>query len=239
MAYEALKESVWEANLAIVEAGLVVLTWGNASGADREAGVMGIKPSGIAYDLLEPGHIVIVSLEDGSVVDGSLRSSSDTPTHLHLYRHFEAIGGIVHTHSPHAVVWAQAGRDLPCLGTTHADHFFGSVPVSRRLRHAEIRSAYEENTGAVIVERFRDAGLDPVHIPGVLVHGHGPFTWGSDAGRAVENAIVLESVAQMALETYRLNPDVKPISQALLGRHFLRKHGPEAYFCQGADRSPD
>lgn len=235
MAYESLKEAVWKANLDIVEAGLVVLTWGNASGVDREAGVMAIKPSGVAYDRLRPEDIAIVSLEDGRPLEDGLRPSSDTPTHLFLYQQFEAAGGIVHTHSHHAVSWAQAGRDLPCLGTTHADHFYGAIPVTRRMRQAEIREAYEHNTGVVIAERFSEANLDPAQIPAVLVAGHGPFAWGSSPAAAVENAIVLESIAEMALDTYRLNPEAKPIDQALLDKHFLRKHGPRAYYGQAND----
>jgi L-ribulose-5-phosphate 4-epimerase len=232
MAYEALRQAVWKANLDIVEAGLVVLTWGNASGADRDAGVMAIKPSGVAYDAMRPEDMVVLSLESGEVVDGSLRPSSDTPTHLHLYREFPVVGGIVHTHSSHAVSFAQAERELPCLGTTHADHFHGCIPVTRRMREAEVRDAYEHNTGVVIVERFREEGLDPAHVPGVLVAGHGPFAWGETPTKAVENAIVLESVARMALHTRILNPDAQPIDQALLDRHFLRKHGAGAYYGQ-------
>ena len=232
MGHEALKEAVWKANLDIVEAGLVVLTWGNASGLDREAGVMAIKPSGVAYDRLKPEHIVLVSLDDGGVVDGGLRPSSDTPTHLHLYRSFEGIGGIVHTHSRHAVSWAQAERDLPCLGTTHADHFYGTIPVTRRLHGHEIREAYEDHTGAVIVERFRDGGLDPARMPSILVAGHGPFTWGATVEQAVENAIALEAVAGMALDTCLLNPEAASLDQRLLDKHFRRKHGPAAYYGQ-------
>lgn len=235
MAHESLKEAVWQANQEIVDAGLVLLTWGNASGVDRDAGLVAIKPSGVDYERLRPEDIVIVSLETGEPVEGDLRPSSDTPTHVYLYKRFEDIGGIVHTHSPQAVAWAQAERDLPCLGTTHADHFYGAVPVTRRMRQAEIREAYEHNTGVVIAERFEEAALDPMQIPAVLVAGHGPFTWGSSPQAAVTNAVVLESVAQMALDTYRLNPDVKAIDQALLDRHFLRKHGPGAYYGQATD----
>ena len=231
-ALDALKRSVYEANLAIVNAGLVILTWGNASGIDREAGVMVIKPSGVAYDDLRADDMVLVSLETGLPIESSSRPSSDTPTHLHLYRAFSSIGGIVHTHSRHAVAWAQAEREIPCLGTTHADHFYGGVPVTRRLRREEIEGAYEHNTGIVIVERFREGSVDPAEIPGVLVAGHGPFAWGPTPSKAVENAVVLESVAEMALNTYRLNPDAQPIEQALLDRHFLRKHGPGAYYGQ-------
>ena len=232
MAYDTLKEAVWQANLDIVRAGLVVLTWGNASGADRAAGVMAIKPSGVGYDAMKPDDMVVLSLATGEVVEGRLRPSSDTPTHLYLYRQFEAIGGVIHTHSSHAVSWAQAERELPCLGTTHADHFYGAIPVTRRMHEREIREAYEHNTGVVIVERFRQGGIDPEAIPGVLVAGHGPFAWGPSPRKAVENAIVLESVARMALATYALNPEARPIDRALLDKHFLRKHGTGAYYGQ-------
>jgi L-ribulose-5-phosphate 4-epimerase len=232
MAYDALKEAVWKANLDLVRAGLVVLTWGNASGADRDAGVMAIKPSGVAYDALRPEDIVVVSLGTGEVVDGALRPSSDTPTHLLLYREFPEVGGVAHTHSSAAVSWAQAERDVPCLGTTHADHFHGCVPVTRRMREAEIRDAYEHNTGAVIAECFRERGLDPLDVPGVLVAGHGPFAWGPSVAKAVENAIALEATARMALDTLRINPDAPGIDQALLDKHHRRKHGGDAYYGQ-------
>ena len=232
MAYEALKDAVYQANLSIVEAGLVDLTWGNASGADREAGVMAIKPSGVAYDLLEPADMIVIDLETGAELDDGLRPSSDTPTHLHLYRQFEAIGGVVHTHSKHAVSWAQAEREIPCFGTTHADHFHGPVPVTRRMAPAEIRDDYERNTGAVIAERFEAGGLDAASVPAVLVAGHGPFVWGPTPQKAVENAIALESVAQMALHTVLLNGGAQPIDRVLHDKHFLRKHGPGAYYGQ-------
>jgi len=232
MAYRELKERVWRANLDVVEAGLVELTWGNASGVDRQAGVMAIKPSGVPYDALQPEDIVLLSLDDGRTIDSRLRPSSDTPTHLHLYREFESIGGVVHTHSTHAVSWAQAEREVPCFGTTHADHFYGAVPVTRRMTADEIRSEYEHNTGVVIVERFRDGRLDPLEIPGVLVACHGPFAWGATVESAVENAIVLESVSRMALNTLHVNPSATAIDQALLDKHFLRKHGPGAYYGQ-------
>lgn len=235
MAFDALKEAVFRANVDIVEAGLVVLTWGNASGVDREAGVIAIKPSGIAYDQLRPEDIVVLSLEDGKPVEDALKPSSDTPTHLYLYRRFEALAGIVHTHSSYAVSWAQAEREIPCLGTTHADHFYGAIPVTRRMRQAEIREAYEHNTGVVIAERFEEDGLDPADIPGVLVAGHGPFAWGTSPAKAVENAVVLEEVARMALHTYAINADARSIDQALLDKHFLRKHGPGAYYGQRND----
>ena len=232
MAYDALKQAVWQANLDVVQAGLVVLTWGNASGADREAGVMAIKPSGVGYDVLRPEDIVVLSLETGEVVDGRLRPSSDTPTHLHLYREFPGVGGVIHTHSRYAVSWAQAERDLPCFGTTHADHFYGPVPVTRRMRDDEIRDAYEHNTGVVIVETFRERGVDPDQVPAVLVAGHGPFAWGATPAKAVENAVVLEAAAEMGLHTLLLNPAATGIGQTLLDKHFLRKHGADAYYGQ-------
>jgi L-ribulose-5-phosphate 4-epimerase len=232
MAHDTLKDAVWRANLDLVASGLVVLTWGNVSGADRSADVMAIKPSGVAYDAMRPEDMVVLSLTSGEVVEGSLRPSSDTPTHLYLYREFPDAGGIVHTHSLHAVSWAQAERDVPCLGTTHADHFYGPVPVTRRLRDDEVRSAYEQQTGAVIVECFRERGLDPVAIPGVLVAGHGPFAWGASPRKAVENAIALEAAAHMALNTLRINPDAPGIDRTVLDKHYLRKHGAEAYYGQ-------
>ena len=235
MAYDALREAVWQANRDIVDAGLVELTWGNASGVDRERGVMAIKPSGVAYDRLEPDDIVVLHLETGEALGSGLRPSSDTPTHRYLYQQFEAIGGIVHTHSSHAVAWAQAERDLPCFGTTHADHFHGPVPVTRRMRDDEIREDYEHNTGVVIAERFREGGLDVERRPGVLVAGHGPFAWGGTPATAVENAIALESVARMALHTLLINGAARPIGQPLLDKHFLRKHGAGAYY--GQERS--
>jgi L-ribulose-5-phosphate 4-epimerase len=232
MSFDALKEAVWQANLDLVEAGLVVLTWGNASAIDRDAGAVAIKPSGVAYDALRPDDIVVLGLEDGRVLEGELRPSSDTPTHLHLYRELPAAGAVVHTHSRHAVSWAQAERDIPCFGTTPAAHFYGAVPVTRRMRPEEIRDAYEHNTGVVIVECFRSRGIDPADVPAVLVAGHGPFAWGESARKAVENGIVLESVAEMALNTVALNPDAEPLGQALLDKHFLRKHGKDAYYGQ-------
>ena len=232
MPHDALKEAVWKANLDLVKAGLVILTWGNVSGADRDAGVVAIKPSGVAYDALRPEDVVVVSLGTGEVVEGTLRPSSDTPTHLHLYRAFPAIGGVAHTHSSAAVSWAQAERDVPCFGTTHADHFHGCVPVTRRMREQEIRGAYEHETGVVIAECFRERGIDPEDVPGVLVAGHGPFAWGPDAAKAVENAIALEATARMALDTLRINPDAQAIDQALLDKHHRRKHGSGAYYGQ-------
>ena len=233
MAHEGLKEAVWNANMDIVEAGLVTLTWGNASGVDRDAGVMAIKPSGVTYDRLQPSDIVVVSLDDGEPVEDGLNPSSDTPTHLYLYREFDGVGGIVHTHSSHAVSWAQADRQIPCLGTTHADHFNGPIPVTRRMRDDEIERDYERNTGAVIIECFADH--DPTEMPGVLVAGHGPFAWGPTVEVAVQNAVVLEEVARMALNTFLLNDAARPIKDALLHKHFRRKHGPEAYYGQPSE----
>lgn len=232
MAHESLKAAVHRANLDIVEAGLVELTWGNASAVDREAGVLAIKPSGVDYDRMAPDDIPLVSLNTGEQVEGALRPSSDTPTHRALYRQFPSVGGVVHTHSTHAVSWAQAERPIPCLGTTHADHFYGPIPVTRRMTDEEIQRDYERNTGAVIVECVREQGLDPAEVPGVLVAGHGPFAWGPDLEHAVETAIVLESVAEKALRTHQINPDAEPIDQALLDKHYRRKHGDEAYYGQ-------
>lgn len=232
MQYHALKEAVFHANRELMSSGLVVLTWGNVSGIDREAGVMAIKPSGVPYDDMRVEDLVVLSLTTGDVVDGALRPSSDTPTHLHLYREIASIGGIVHTHSRAAVSWAQAERDIPCLGTTHADHFYGAVPVTRRLTDAEIAGPYEHNTAVLMLECLRDRRLDPLAIPAMLVAGHGPFTWGASAAKAVHNAIALEAVAQMALDTLRIAPDARGIDQVLLDRHHDRKHGVNAYYGQ-------
>jgi len=232
MSSEKLKEEVWHANKELAKSGLVILTWGNASGVEREAGVMAIKPSGVDYDELRPGDIAVLSLDTGKIIEGYLRPSSDTPTHLLLYRKFESIGGIVHTHSTYATSWAQARREIPCLGTTHADYFYGPIPVTRQLTPEEIEEEYERNTGKVIVERFLEGGLNPEQVPGVLVPNHGVFTWGTDPMNALEIAIVLEEVAKMGLYTTFLNPQIEPIPQVLLDKHFLRKHGPEAYYGQ-------
>ena len=232
-AFRDLRVEVLEANLAIVAAGLVRLTFGNASGADRDAGVMAIKPSGVPYDELTPEAIVVLDLDDGTVVDGHTRPSSDTPTHLVLYRAFRGVGGIVHTHSTYATSWAQAGREVPCLGTTHADHFRGPVPVTRQLDPAETGEDYERLTGAVIVETFADLQLDPLERPAALVASHGPFVWGASPEAAVENAVALETVAESALRTEQLHPGTPQISSHLLERHFQRKHGPTAYYGQG------
>ena len=232
MSFKALRESVCEANIKLVEAGLVTLTWGNVSGADRKAGVLAIKPSGVSYDTLKPDDIVLVSLDDGTVVDGNLKPSSDTPTHLVLCREFPAIGAVVHTHSRYATSWAQSEQSIPCMGTTHADFFYGSVPVTRRLTAGEIEAAYEVNTGRVIVECFSRHHISPTEIPAVLAALHGPFTWGASPEAAVENAIVLEEIAFTGLMTYELSGEIKPIPDALLYKHFLRKHGSAAYYGQ-------
>ena len=232
MAHSELRERVLDANLAIVEAGLVTLTFGNASGVDRTAGVMAIKPSGVSYDELQPESLVVVDLASGEVVGGAFRPSSDTPTHLALYRRFEAVGGVVHTHSPSATAWAQAGRELPCFGTTHADHFHGPVPVTRDLTREEIGADYEACTGDVIVETIEALELDPLEMPAVLVRSHGPFTWGRDEAEAVENATALEAVASMAASSLALAPELRPIAQELLERHYRRKHGAGAYYGQ-------
>jgi L-ribulose-5-phosphate 4-epimerase len=229
---EELKAQVCRANLELVEAGLVLFTFGNASGIDREKGLVAIKPSGVAYSHLTPEKMVLVSLESGDVVEGALAPSSDTPAHLALYRAFEAIGGVTHTHSPWATAWAQAGEDIPALGTTHADYFRGPVPCSRELSAEEIAGDYEARAGEVIVECFEELDVAPGDVPAALVSGHGPFTWGVDAADAVHNAAVLERVAEMAYRTVALNPDAEPISDELLEKHYLRKHGEDAYYGQ-------
>lgn len=232
MGFEELRRQVWLANKGLAEAGLAVFTWGNASGVQREAGVMAIKPSGVSYDRLEPDDIVILSLDSGEVIEGDLQPSSDSPTHLALYRGFESIGGVVHTHSTYAATWAQACREIPCLGTTHADHFFGPVPLTRQLTPEEVQDDYERNVGEVILERFADGGLNPDQMPAALLPGHGPFVWGTDAQAALENAIVLEETARMAFQSVLLNSGIGGLPEALLRKHFLRKHGPDAYYGQ-------
>lgn len=233
LSFPDLREQVWRANQGLVRAGLVTLSFGNASGVDRAAGVLVIKPSGVPYDELRPEHLVVVSLEDGRVVEGDLRPSSDTPTHLILYQHYPEIGGVVHTHSTAATAWAQAGRAIPAMGTTHADHFHGAVPVTRQMLEDEVAGAYERETGAVIIETLDRLGLTAAEMPAALVASHGPFTWGRDAQDAADNATALEVVAAMARQTFALNPDARPISPYLAERHYLRKHGPNAYYGQG------
>ena len=228
-AIDTLKRDVLEANLELVRAGLVLFTFGNASGIDRESGQVVIKPSGVDYDKLKPEHMVVCSLE-GTVQPGSLRPSSDLATHLHLYREFGEIGAVIHTHSASATAWAQAGREIPPFGTTHADYFHGPVPVTDELTDEEIAGEYVFNTGVAITRRF--ASIDPLAIPAVLVRGHAPFCWGRTPHEAAHNAIVLENVAQMALNTVLLNPAITPVSQALLDRHHFRKHGASATYGQ-------
>ncbi|SFT19886.1 L-ribulose-5-phosphate 4-epimerase [Paenibacillus sp. BC26] len=228
---EALKQAVWEANMELPRYGLVTFTWGNVSGIDRESGLVAIKPSGVPYEELRAEQIVLVDLE-GNVVEGSLRPSSDTPTHVALYKAFEGVGGIVHTHSPWATSWAQAGRAIPALGTTHADYFYGEIPCTRPMTEAEISGAYELETGNVIIETFVKGGIDPLQVPAALVYSHAPFCWGKDAHNAVHNAVVVEEAAKMALHTFQLNPQVQPMDQHLLDRHYLRKHGKNAYYGQ-------
>ncbi|MDH3252527.1 MAG: L-ribulose-5-phosphate 4-epimerase AraD [Ignavibacteria bacterium] len=227
---EQLKDEVCEANLRLVKEGLVLLTWGNASAVDRNERLIVIKPSGVPYSEMRPEHMVVVSLDTGEAIENGLTPSSDTPTHIELYSSFTEIGGIAHTHSLYATAWAQATREIPPLGTTHADQFHGPVPCTRQLRAKEIRHDYEKNTGKVIIERFKK--MDPLALPGVLVAGHGPFTWGRSVGEAVETAIVLERVARMASETLMLNRTRTPLTRSLLDKHFLRKHGKSAYYGQ-------
>ena len=225
---DALKKEVFEANVDLVKHGLVIFTWGNVSAIDREKGLVVIKPSGVSYDDMKPGDMVIVDL-DGKVVDGNLKPSSDTATHLVLYKSFPEIGGIVHTHSTYATSWAQAGCDIPNIGTTHADYFKDAVPCTRQMTKDEIEGKYELETGNVIVERFN--GLNAEFTPGVLVNNHGPFAWGKDAHSAVYNAVVLEQVAKMAYISYQINPQLK-MNEELIKKHFFRKHGPNAYYGQ-------
>jgi L-ribulose-5-phosphate 4-epimerase len=229
---EELKTKVCEANLDLVRKGLVIETWGNASGVDRGRGLMVIKPSGVSYDIMKPEHMVVVSLADGKVVEGKLKPSSDTDTHQVLYRAFKHIGGIVHTHSLYATAWAQAQRGLPSYGTTQADYWHGDVPCTRVLTASEIKNDYEANTGKVIVETFKKLKFDPLEHPATLVASHGPFTWGKNVAEAVHNAGVLEFIAQLAGETLRINPKLKPMQSVLLSKHFLRKHGPNASYGQ-------
>ena len=229
---EALKEEVWRANLALRDAGLVILTWGNVSGLDADAGVFAIKPSGVSYEAMRPEHMTLVDLE-GAVVEGGLRPSSDTPTHLALYRAFAGIRGVAHTHSTYATAWAQARRPLPCYGTTHADSFRGAVPVTAPLSPEALAGDYEAETGTAIIRAFE--GRPCSEMPAALVWGHGPFTWGRSAADAVENSIILEQTARMALLTEQIEPRIDPIGNDLRDKHFLRKHGPGAYYGQTGD----
>jgi len=227
---EELKETVCQANLDLVKEGLVIQTWGNVSGIDRQRGLVIIKPSGVEYSGMRPEHMVVLSLETGEVVEGKLRPSSDTPTHLVLYRAFKDIGGVVHTHSLHATAWAQAQKSIPAYGTTQADYWHGNVPCTRLMTEQEIKGEYEVNTGRVIVETFNQ--IDPLHHPAVLVASHGPFSWGKDAHDAVHNAVVLEFLAKLATQTLSINPSITPMQPVLLDKHFFRKHGPGAYYGQ-------
>ena len=223
-----LKQEVFKANLELVKQNLVVFTWGNVSGIDRKEGVIVIKPSGVSYDEMREEDMVVVDLED-KVVEGKLKPSSDTATHLVLYKAFPGIGGVVHTHSSWATAWAQAGKGIPALGTTHADYFYGAIPCTRKLKQEEIETAYESETGNVIAETFLK--IDPLAVPGVIVNNHGPFAWGKNPGNAVHNARVLEEVAKMAFITLKINPEAE-IDQFLLDKHYLRKHGKNAYYGQ-------
>lgn len=227
---EALKETVCEANLELSRRGVVLYTWGNVSGIDRARGLVVIKPSGVPYQGMQPSDMVVVDLE-GRIVEGTLRPSSDTPTHMELYKAFPEIGGVVHTHSTHAVVFAQAGMEIPPLGTTHADYFYGAVPVSRSLTRDEVQEAYEKNTGRVIVETVKETEREPLAVPGVLVRNHGPFTWGKDPAEAVYHSVVLEEIAEMAWKTLQINP-AAALTPYILEKHYQRKHGPQAYYGQ-------
>ena len=228
---EQLKKEVYEANMELPRRGLITYTWGNVSGRDAETGYFVIKPSGVDYDKLAPEDMVVVDLE-GNVIEGKYRPSSDTPTHIELYKKYPEIGGIVHTHSPEATSWAQAGRSIPLYGTTHADYFYGPIPCARSLTRAEIEGEYEKNTGLVIIETFEENGINPVYTPGVLCCNHGPFTWGKDAAEAVHNAVVLEEVAKMATKTELINPRVITAPDTIRDKHFFRKHGANAYYGQ-------
>lgn len=226
---ENLKQQVLEANQALPKYGLVTFTWGNVSGYSKEDGLVVIKPSGVEYEDLTTESLVVLDL-DGNIVEGDLKPSSDTPTHLVLYQNFPDIGGVVHTHSPWATSWAQAGKSIPALGTTHGDYFYGTIPCTRKMTVKEIQKEYERETGNVIVETFQD--INPNQVPAVLVHSHASFSWGKDANEAIHNAVVLEEVAKMALHTYQLNPQVESMDQVLLDKHYLRKHGKNAYYGQ-------
>ncbi|MBR2067863.1 MAG: L-ribulose-5-phosphate 4-epimerase [Solobacterium sp.] len=229
---EDLKQKVFEANLLLPKHGLVIFTWGNVSGIDREKGLVVIKPSGVEYNNMKAEDMVVTDLE-GNVVDGKLKPSSDLMTHLEFYKNFPNIGGVVHTHSINAVAWAQAGKDIPALGTTHGDYFYGNIPCTRLMTKEEIAGEYELNTGKVIVEEFETRKIDPDQMPAVLVHSHGPFTWGKDPFDAVHNSVVLEALSEMALKSITINSEVERMQQELLDKHFLRKHGPGAYYGQG------
>lgn len=226
---QTLKQLVFEANMDLPRFGLVTFTWGNVSAIDRERGVIVIKPSGVAYEVMKADDMVVVGLQ-GSTLEGKYRPSSDTATHLELYRRYPELGGIVHTHSTHATAWAQAGLPIPAMGTTHADYFFGNIPCTRGLTKEEVEGEYERNTGKVIIETLGNS--NPLHTPGIVVYQHGPFAWGKDAADAVHNAVVMEEVARMAWIARGINPGLKPIDDYLMNKHFMRKHGPDAYYGQ-------
>ena len=228
---EDLKTEVCRANIELVRQGIVMHTWGNASGIDREKGLVVIKPSGVSYDVMKPEDMVVVDLETGKTAEGKWNPSTDTRTHLEIYRAFENAGGVVHTHSVNAVSFAQAGMDIPALGTTHADYFYGPIPCTRELTQDEVENDYEMHTGKVITECFKERGIDPMAVPGVIVKNHGPFTWGKDPASAVFHAAVMENVAEMALKTLMLNPE-SSMKQYVLDKHYSRKHGPGAYYGQ-------
>ena len=228
---EHLKEQVYKANMALVEHGLVIFTWGNVSGIDREKGLVVIKPSGVSYDVMKADDMVVVDLATGAVVEGDLRPSSDTPTHLAIYRAWPEVGGVVHTHSTYATAWAQAGIDLPNIGTTHADYFHNAIPCTPDMTESEVKGDYELETGNVIVNTFNAGGINPMHTPGVLVKNHGPFAWGKTPDEAVHNAVVMEQVAKMAFVAYQVNPHLT-MNPLLVEKHFSRKHGPNAYYGQ-------
>lgn len=226
---ELLKKEVYEANMELPKRGLITYTWGNVSGIDRETGYFVIKPSGVDYDLLKPEDMVVMDL-DGNKIEGDLNPSSDTPTHIELYKAYPQIGGVVHTHSPWATSWSQACRAIPCYGTTHADYFYGDIPCARVLTENEIEEDYEKNTGLVIIETLDE--INPMYVPGILCSNHGPFTWGKDAAHAVHNAVVLEEVAKMASCTESINKNAKKAPKSMQDKHFMRKHGPNAYYGQ-------
>ena len=236
MSYKELRRAAYEANMELHARGLVLYTWGNVSHVDRERGVFAIKPSGVPYERLQADDMVVVDL-DNRVVRGKLKPSSDTRTHTHLYRHFEAIGGITHTHSTYATAWAQAQREIPCFGTTHADYAYGAVPCTAVMSDAQIERDYEEETGVQITDAFRDR--NPLETPMVVVAGHAPFTWGKDAAESVYHAVVLEEIARMAWLTLSIDPSRKPLKQAIVDKHYLRKHGKDAYYGQSSERSSE
>jgi len=232
---EQLKQQVYEANLELVKQGLVIYTWGNVSGIDRESGLVVIKPSGVDYEKMTVNDMVVIDL-DGNQIEGELNPSSDTPTHLALYREYDAIGSVVHTHSEWATSWAQAGASIPCYGTTHADYFYGEIMCTRKLTDEEILNDYELNTGRVMIETLKQFDKEPLEVPGLIIFNHGPFSWGATPEKAVHNSKVMEEVSKMAYRTEKINPRITPISKVLLDKHYLRKHGKNAYYGQKNER---